>query len=63
MADKNGGIMDAKELTEKYYKMKKTVDKLDKQVEYLTQEYEKQRMIMSDLQVDVKMLSRGARHE
>lgn len=49
--------MDAKELTKKVQDQENRIFKLEKQVEYLTQEYEKQRLLMQDMSIDVKMLT------
>ena len=51
--------MDAKELTKVVERQSNEIHELKKQVEYLTIEFEKQRMFISDLQIDVKMLQRG----
>ena len=50
--------MDAKELTKVVEKQTNEIYELKKQVEFLTTEFEKQRMFISDLQIDVKMLQR-----
>ena len=50
--------MDAKELTKAVEKQNNEIYELKKQVEFLTTEFEKQRMFISDLQIDVKMLQR-----
>lgn len=48
--------MDAKELTKKYHELEGKVLKMEKELEFLKSEYEKQRMLLSDLRIDVKML-------
>lgn len=48
--------MNAQELTEKYLKDHQRLSDLEKEVEYLKQEYEKQRMILNDALIDIKML-------
>ena len=48
--------MDAKELTKKYYDLENRYTETKKQVEYLTQEFEKQRLIIEDMKIDLKML-------
>ncbi len=50
--------MDAKELTKKVTEQNNKIFVLEKKVEYLTQELDKQRLIMSDMVMDVKMLQR-----
>ena len=50
--------MDARELTKKYNDLSNTVIELKKEVEYLTQENTKLRMIVEDLKIDVQMLER-----
>ena len=50
--------MNAIELTKAHNDLTNRVIELEKQVKYLTQELEKQRLITEDLKVDVKMLSR-----
>lgn len=50
--------MDARELTPIVEKNKDEIFLLKKQVEFLTQEFEKQRMIISDMQIDLKMMQR-----
>ncbi len=47
--------MDARELTKRMHEMENNVIEMGKEVEYLKQELEKQRLIISDLKVDVKM--------
>lgn len=47
--------MDARELTKRMHEMENSVIEMGKEVDYLKQELEKQRLIISDLQVDVKM--------
>lgn len=48
--------MDARELTPIVEKNKDRIFLLEKQVELLTQETQKLRMIIDDMQMDVKML-------
>ena len=48
--------MDARELTDKYYKMSTDISELKKQVAYLTTETEKLRVLMDDLKIDIKMM-------
>ena len=48
--------MDARELTKKVIEQENRIFMLEKQVEYLTQEFEKQRLIIDDMKIDVKML-------
>ena len=48
--------MDARELTDKYHKMSADISEIKKQVEYLTLEVKKQRMLLDDLKIDIKML-------
>ena len=45
--------MDAKELTLVVNNQSDKINELEKQVKYLTQELEKQRLLMSDMQIDV----------
>ena len=45
--------MDAKELTKVVNNQSDKINELEKQVKYLTQELEKQRLLMSDMQIDV----------
>ena len=54
-------MADAKELTKLMEDTRDRVRELEKQVEYLTQEYEKQRLIMDDMKVDVQMMQRARR--
>jgi hypothetical protein len=49
--------MDARELTKKVTEQDNKIFILEKKVEYLTQELEKQRLIMDDMSIDVKMLT------
>lgn len=53
--------MDAKELTKKYNEQHNQIRELTKQVEYLTQELEKQRLILDDMKIDVQMLQQSRR--
>jgi regulator of replication initiation timing len=48
--------MDARELTKTYNDLRNDVIELKKQVDYLTQENEKLRMIVEDLRIDIKMM-------
>ena len=48
--------MDARELTPIVEKNKDRIFLLERQVETLTQEVQKLRMIVDDMQIDVKML-------
>ncbi len=50
--------MDAKELTKVVEKQRNEIYELKKKVDFLTIEYEKQRMFIDDLKVDVEMLQR-----
>ena len=50
--------MDARELTKEYYQLSNELFTTRKQVEYLTQELEKLRMLVDDMKIDVQMLSR-----
>ena len=50
--------MDAKELTKKVQDQENRIFKLEKQVDFLTQEYEKQRLLMDDLRIEVQMMQR-----
>lgn len=54
--------MDARELTKKVTEQENRIFVLEKQVEYLTQEFQKQRLIIDDMQIDVKMLQRGGKN-
>ena len=56
LRSKGGQQMDARELTEKYHKMSADISELKKQVEYLTLETQKQRMLLEDLKIDIKMM-------
>jgi len=49
--------MDARELTKKCIEQENRIFKLEKQVEYLVQEFEKQRLLIDDMKIDVKMLT------
>lgn len=53
--------MDARELTQKYYEMKYRVDDLEKKVSFLEQEFEKQRMFIDDMKIDIQMLQHSKR--
>ena len=48
--------MDARELTEKYYKMSTDITELKRQMEHVLSETEKLRVLMDDLRIDVKMM-------
>lgn len=54
--------MDAKELTKVVNNQSSEIRELNKQVEYLTQEVEKLRLLMGDLNYDVKDLQRRNWH-
>lgn len=63
-ADRKGkGIrnMDARELTKKYTDMSNELFQTKKQVEFLTQEIEKLRLLVDDMKIDVQMIQRGNR--
>lgn len=47
--------MDAKELTKVVERHTNEIYELKKQVEFLTQEVNKQRMLLDDLRIDVQM--------
>lgn len=51
--------MDARELTPIVEKNKDRIFLLEKQVETLTQEVEKLRMIVDDMKIDVQMMQRS----
>lgn len=53
--------MDARELTKKYIDMSNELFQTKKQVEYLTQEFEKLRLLVEDMKIDVQMIQRGNR--
>jgi hypothetical protein len=48
--------MDAKELTQKYFKDHQDIYELKKQVEYLTNEVTLLRRFVDDMKIDIKML-------
>lgn len=50
-------LMDAKELTKKYYDLENRYTETKKQVEFLTQEFEKLRLLVDDLRIDVAMVN------
>ena len=50
--------MDARELTKKVTDQENRIYHLEKQVEFLTMEFEKQRLIMDDMKIDVQMMQR-----
>lgn len=54
-------MADARELTKLMEDTRDRMKELEKQVEYLTQEFEKQRLIMDDMKVDVQMMQRARR--
>ena len=54
-------MADAKELTKLMEDTRNRVIELEKQSEYLTQELEKQRILMDDMKVDVQMMQRARR--
>lgn len=51
--------MDAKELTKAYHTQEARISELEKQVRFITDEYEKLRLFVDDLRIDVKMLNHG----
>ena len=54
-------MADAKELTKLMEDTRNRVRELEKQVEFLTQELEKQRILIDDMKVDVQMMQRARR--
>lgn len=50
--------MDARELTKVVTDHGNKLFTMEKQVEYLTQELEKIRLIVGDIQIDIKMMER-----
>ena len=50
--------MNAKELTKIVNEQSNRIIELEKDVNYLKQEFEKQRMFIDDLKIDVQMLDR-----
>lgn len=48
--------MDARELTKMFHQSQDRIIELEKQVAFLTQEAQKLRQMVEDLQVDVKMM-------
>lgn len=50
--------MDARELTKRCHALENEVMELKKEIKYLTQEMEKQRLKMSDMEMDLKQLSK-----
>ena len=54
--------MDARELTKVVNQLTNDMIEIKKEVSYLTQEFEKLRLLVSDLQIDVKMLNGGGRN-
>ena len=55
--------MDARELTDKYYRLSTEISELKRQVTHLTMETEKLRVLMDDLKVDVKMMGEEIRRK
>ena len=53
--------MDARELTKEYWNLRNEYDHTKKQVDYLTMECEKLRMLVDDMQVEIKMLEKSNR--
>lgn len=51
--------MDARELTKMFYQSQDRIIELEKQVDFLTQEAQKLRQMVEDLQIDVKMMERS----
>ena len=51
--------MDARELTEKYYKDHEKLEDLERKCSYLTMVVEKLEMKYKDLEIDVKMLQKS----
>lgn len=58
-----GMNMDARELTNKYMDMSNELFQTKKQVEYLTQEFEKLRLLVDDMKIDIKMMEGAKKHE
>lgn len=50
--------MNAKELTKVVNEQSNRIIELEKDMEYLKQEFKKQRMFIDDLKIDVKMLEK-----
>ena len=50
--------MDARELTKKVTDQENRIFHLEKEVEFLSQELQKQRLLLNDLDIDVHMLQR-----
>ena len=48
--------MDARELTKKVTEQENRIYHLERQVEFLTMEFQKQRLIVDDMSIDIKML-------
>ena len=48
--------MDARELTEKYYKDHEKLNELERKVNYLEQVLEKLQLKVNDLDIDVRMI-------
>lgn len=53
--------MDARELTKKYQTLSNEFFEKKKQIEYLTEEVQKLRMLVDDLKIDVAMINHGKR--
>jgi len=51
--------MDARELTKVVDRQSNDIRELKKQVEYLTQELEHQRIIINDMKIDIQMMQRS----
>lgn len=49
-------MADARELTKQMENTRERLFLAEKEIEYLKQEFEKQRLIISDMQIDMKML-------
>ena len=50
--------MDARELTKRVVDQENRIYHLEKQVDFLTQELQKQHLIMDDVRIDVQMMQR-----
>lgn len=48
--------MDARELTIRYHEDHQSLRNAEKQIEYLTQECQKLRRMVEDMQIDIKMM-------
>lgn len=51
--------MDAKELTKRFYELENKLIDATNQIKYMAQELEKQRLLISDMKIDVEMLQKG----